>query len=185
MADHFNTCDTTDADTVLPTDHDLVGWVFPPEQVQGGTIVPTAGLLQVVRVRAMSTLATNLLMYVTTAGATLTANRCLAALFTDAGALLAATGNQATAWESTGLKTMALTAAQAVTPGAWYRIGFYSNGTTQPTFARGAAVAAGTALNAGLSTPRWSTADAGLTTAMPSTLGAQTAIGTAWWAAIS
>lgn len=198
MADDFNTCDNTDAaaaldivqaGVVLPGDHNLSGWSFPPEEVQGGTIVPTAGLLQVVRVRAMSSIATNLLMYVTTAGATLTANQCLAALFTDAGALLGAgavSGNQATAWQSTGLKTMALTVAQAVTPYAWYRVGFYANGSTLPTFARGAAVAAGAALNAGLSSSlRWSTADSGLTTAMPSTLGAQTTIGTAWWAAIS
>lgn len=172
-----------------PADHLLGGWTFDPADQQAGTILPTAGLLNVARIRVGNvSAATGIMVYVTAAGVTLTANQCLAALFTDGGALLGAgavTGNQATAWQSTGLKPMALTVAQAITPYAWYRVGWYANGSTLPTFARGANVAAA-ALNAGMSAPtlRYSTADSGLTTAMPLNLGAQTASSPAWWAAI-
>lgn len=172
-----------------PIDHGSAGWTFDPADAQGGTILPTAGRLEVVRVRATGPLITNINLHVTVAGSTLTANQCLAALFTDAGTLLSATGNQATAWQSTGMKTMVLSAAQAVTPGQFYRIGFYANGTTLPTFARGAAVGAvgSDLINYGLSAPglRFSTANTGLTTAMPGTLGAQTAAPVAWWAGLS
>lgn len=172
-----------------PADHGSAGWSFDPADAQGGTILPTAGRVEVVRVRAVAALVTNINLHVTVAGATLTASQCLAALYTDAGALLSATGNQATAWQSTGMKTMALTVAQAVTPGQFYRVAFYANGTTLPTFARGSAVGAvgSDLINYGLSAPglRFSTADTGRTTSMPGTLGTQTAAPIAWWAGLS
>jgi hypothetical protein len=175
---------------VRASDLGLVAHSFPASGIVAGTIVPTAGLLQVVRVRALSGVATNIELYVTVAGSGLTAGRCFAALFNDAGALLGAgavTADQSGLWNSTGRKSMALTVAQGITANAWYRVGFFANGTTLPTFGRGADLgAAGAALIGGLSAPyRYSTADTGLTTAMPANIGTQTAIGTAWWAAIS
>jgi hypothetical protein len=87
------------------------------------------------------------------------------------------------------MKVCALSAAQAVTPGQWYRVGFYANGTTLPTFARGSSVGAvgSDLINYGLSAPtlRFSTADTGRTTTMPGTLGSQTAAPIAWWAGLS
>ena len=170
-----------------PVDHGLAGWTFDPADQQGGTILPTAGRLEVMRVRAASSLITNILLTVTVAGGTLTSGRNFAALFTDAGALLSTTADQTTPWGTTGLKTAALSAAQTVTPGAFYRIGLFSNGTTLPTFARASVAFNGAALNPGQSAPtfRFSTADTGLTTAMPANLGAQTSGATAWWAALS
>lgn len=173
----------------VPADHGSLGWTFDPADTQAGTILPTAGRLEVVRIRATAALVTNINLHVVTAGATLTANQCLAALYTDAGVLLSSTGNQATAWQSTGMKVCALSAAQAVTPGQWYRVAFYANGTTLPTFARGSSVGAvgSDLINYGLSAPtlRFSTADTGRTTTMPGTLGAQTAAPIAWWAGLS
>lgn len=173
----------------VPADHGALGWSFDPADAQGGTIVATAGRVEVVRVRATAALVTNVNLHVTVAGGTLTANQCLAALYTDAGTLLAASGNQATAWQSTGMKACALTAPQAVTPGQWYRVAFYANGTTLPTFARAAALGAvgSDLINYGLSAPglRFSTADTGRTTTMPGTLGTQTAAPVAWWAGLS
>lgn len=170
-----------------PSDHSMAGWTFDPADVQGATILSTAGQLELARVRATSALITNILATVTVAGGTLTSGRNFAALFTDAGALMSATADQTTAWGTTGLKTMALSAAQAVTPGAFYRIGVFSNGTTLPTFARGSVAFSGAALNAGMSGSvlRYSSADTGLTTAMPANLGAQTAQATAWWFGLS
>lgn len=170
-----------------PIDHGLAGWTFDPADVQGATILPTAGRLELARFRASGPLITNILATVTVAGGTLTSGRNFAALYTDAGALLAATADQTTAWGSTGVKTMALSAAQAVTPGAFYRVGVFSNGTTLPTFTRASVAFNAAALNPGQSAPtlRYSSADTGLTTAMPANLGAQTAQATAWWFGLS
>lgn len=170
-----------------PGDHGLAGWTFDPAEMQGATILPTAGRLELARFRAAGSLITNILATVTVAGGTLTAGRNFAALYTDAGALLAATADQATAWGTTGLKTMALTAPQVVTPGAFYRVGVFANGTTLPTLARAAVAFNAAALNAGMAAPtlRYASADTGLTTAMPANLGAQTAQATAWWFGLS
>lgn len=178
------------ANVVRASDLGLVAHSFPAAQIQGGTIVPTAGLLHVVRVRALSAIALNVELYVTTGGTSLTSGRNFAALYADNGGLLGAgavTADQSTAWQSTGRKSMALTVGQGITPNAWYRVAFYANGSVLPTFGRGAALdSSAIGIVGGLSAPyRYSTADSGLTTTMPPNLGAQTAIGTAWWAAIS
>jgi len=184
---------TYNPDTVLTSeglsaDHNMVGWTFNPAMIQGGTILPTAGLLHVVRVKITSTVITNIVMHVSTAGATLTANRNLAAIFNSAGALLGAgavTADQSTAWSSTGLKTMPLSVAQAVSGSSVY-VGFYANGTTLPTFSRAGTALAGVS-NVGLAAPnfKYATADTGLTTAMPANIGTQTAIATTWWVGLS
>lgn len=180
----------TSAGSWKATDHGLVAWSFDPANMQAGTILPTAGLLQVVRVRALTSVATSIEMYVTAGGTTLTSGQCLAALYSGAGALLgagavtaSAHGTGATGWGDAGAKSLPLTVAQAVTPYADYLVCFYANtGGTLPTFARAAAVASGAALNVGMAAPtlRFSSANSGLTTAMPANVGAQTAIGTAW-----
>lgn len=169
-----------------PADHALAGWTFDPADVQAGTILPVGGRLELARVRVAGPLVTSILLSITVAGATLTAGQNFAALFTDAGALLGATVDQATNWQSTGLRTCALAAPQSVTPGSFVRVGLFSVGSTLPTLARGTAAISGAALNAGMAAPtlRYSTADTGLTTAMPATLGAQTAAATAWWLAL-
>jgi hypothetical protein len=174
-----------------PTDHNLAGWTFDPAHVQAGTVVPTAGLSHVVRVRALTSVISNILLHLTAGGSALTAGQCFATLHNDAGAQLGAgaiTADQATAWATGGLKVMPLTVAQAVTPNAWYRIRFWFNGTTGPTLSR-AVNSSSAILNAGLSAPnfRYSTADAGLTTgaSAPSNIGTQTGGPTAWWAAVS
>lgn len=177
------------------TDHSLVGWSFDPADIQGGTILPTAGLLQAVRVRPLAPVVTNIDMYVTAGGSSLTTGQCLAGLFNAAGALLGAGAVTASAhstgvagWGDAGAKRLPLSVAQAVTAYADYLVAFYANTAgTLPTFARAAALSHGAALNAGMSAPtlRFSTANTGLTTAMPANVGAQTAVGTAWWVGLS
>lgn len=171
-----------------PVDQGMAGWTFDPAEQQAGTILPLAGQLNVCRIKVSSAAVTGIMIYVTVAGATLTAGQNFAALFNDAGAILgggAVTADQSTPWQSVGLKSMALNVAQAVVPGAWYRVGIFGNGTTLPTIARAANIAP-VALNAGMSAPtlRYSTADTGLTTTMPANIGAQTAASPAWWVAV-
>lgn len=178
----------TGAVAIKPVDHVLAGWTFDPANVQAGTILATAGLSYVVRVRATFPVITNILLHFTAGGSALTAGQCFASLHTDAGVLLSSTADQAANWAGGGLKTMALAAPQSVTPGQFYRVRFWFNGTTGPTLSR-AVNSSSAIVNVGLVAPnfRYATADAGLTTAVaaPTTIGTQTGGATAWWVGLS
>jgi len=170
--------------TALPADHNLLEWAYDPALAVNGSILATGGTVNFVRlrVRRRRTI-TNVVLYVTTAGATLTAGQSFAALYTGAGALLSATADQASAWVSTGPKIMALSAAQTVNPGD-YLVACWSNGTTLPSFAR----AAGSAVaNVGLSgsAVRFGIANTGVTTTAPANLSGMGPVSVAWWAALS
>lgn len=172
-----------------PLDHGLIGWTFDPIDQQAGTVVPTAGLAHVVRIRALGSVVTNIHFHLTGGGSALTAGQCFAALYNDAGALLGAgavTADQSTAWATSGAKTMPLSTPQAVTAGAWYKVLWWFNGTTGPSLSRNTN-AGSTMLNIGLtaSTARYATADSGLTSAAPSNIGATSGGSTAWWVGLS
>jgi hypothetical protein len=178
---------------ISPGDHGFVGWTFPPDMVQAGTILPTAGLSYVVRIRALSATITNLHVHFTVAGATLT--NSFMSLHTDAGVLInanAVSADQSSAvsnWQASGFKTVPLLAPQAVTPGAWYKVRWWvGSAVTLPTLSR--AINSNTVItNANLSAPnfRYATADSGLTTAAlaPTTLGTLTGGNTGWWVGMS
>jgi hypothetical protein len=176
---------------VKATDHNLVGWTFDPAMIQAGTVLPTAGLANVARVRALGATVTNIHFHFTAGGSVLTAGQCFAALYNDAGALLGAgaiTADQAANWGSGGFKTCPLTVAQGVTLYGWYRVLWWFNGTTGPTLSRGVN-SSSVILNAGMNAPtlRYSSADAGLAAAgtAPANIGAQTGTPTAWWVGLS
>lgn len=166
-------------------DHSLAGWSFDSAQAQGGTVLGAGGTLYLSKCKVTSPLITNIIMHVATAGTTLTAGQCFAALFSAAGALLSTTADQAAGWQSTGVKTMALSVAQTVPLGNVY-VGVFANGSVLPAFSRSGGIAAGLS-NVGLSAPnfRFATADTALTTAMPANLGTQTSFPTAWWVGLS
>ena len=169
------------AGSAIPSDAGFIAWAGDPANWRD-SIQPAAGVCQVVKIplRAPKTIS-NLHVEVATAGATLTASQCLIGLFSSAKALLATAPDQSTAWASTGMKTAAIT-PQAVPAGFCYLV-LFSNGTTQPFFRAGNAVAAG-AQNGILSAAnaRFATADTGRTTSFPATLGAFTASGSIWGA---
>lgn len=162
------------------------GWTADPiTTFQGNDLTPYAGILFLVTIPIPEpTPISNIHMYVFGAGATLTSGRCFAGLYQD-GALLAGTASQHTNWQSTGFKTMALTSPQNVTKGS-IQVGYYFNGTTGPSFAIHIGGLTGN-INAGLPSGKFrsSYADTGLTTALPSTLAAQTAFPIPAWAAVS
>lgn len=169
-----------------PADHGLIAWSYDISICSSGTIIPTAGLLQLVKIKlAEARTVTNVLIHLTAAGATLTAGQNFGALFSSAGALLSQTADQATAWQSTGVKTMALAAPQDCSAGYVYA-GFWANGSTLPTPSR-SNLGHSAAGNIGLAAPnlRWATADAALTTTAPANFGAQTALFTGWWVGLS
>lgn len=170
-----------------PTDHSLIGWTFDPYAgVQGGVVLATAGLAYSVRIRVLRSTITNINMHFTTAGATLTAGQCFAAVYSDTGTLLGTTVDQATNWASSGYKTCALSSPiTGLTPYTWVRVVWWFNGTTGPTLSR--AINSNTAItNAGMTSNfRSATANTALTTTAPGTLGTLTGFLTGWWIGLS
>jgi hypothetical protein len=169
-----------------PSDHSLKAWNFIPYAAVNTSILAAGGTLYLCRllVPTAATI-TNVMFYISTAGSGLTAGQNFAALYNTSGTLLSATADQASNWQSTGGKTMALSTPQAVTAGYYY-VGFYANGTTLPTLFR--AVSGGIAnVNLSAATYNWATCanGTGLTTAMPGSTGVLTSNGTAYWVAVS
>lgn len=170
----------------LPAESNFIGWSFDPADTQAGAGVSAAGALQLVRVKIpASVTVTNIVLHVAAAGVTLTSGQNFAGLYSGAGVLLGAgavTADQSTAWQSTGVKTMPLTVAQAAT-GPYVYVGWFANASgSTPSFARASSFSPGL-INTGLTAPnlRFATADTGLTTALPGSIGAQTAATSAFW----
>jgi hypothetical protein len=129
---------------------------------------------------------TNIIALLTSAGSGLTSGQCFASLFTSAGTLLSSTADQAANWATSGRKVMALASPQTVAAGDYY-VGWWYNGTTGPSLARGNLNFGTSFLNGSLASPNllYASADTGLTTAAPASMGAQSAGQTAWWLALS
>lgn len=169
-----------------PTDHGLLAWTFDPGMIQAGSGV-TSGTLQIVRLHLRTSASvTNILMHVSGAGVTLTAGQSFAALYTAAGVKVAVTAAQDVAWTTQSLKTMALVGGPYQLAAGDYYVAVWSVGATPPQFTRAANLSAGL-LNTGLSAPnfRAATADTGLTTTAPNSIGAQTSSNINLWAALS
>jgi len=120
-----------------PSDSAFLGQSLDGAGEIGGATILTGGTVYIgaVAVRRSLTIS-NVWCAVGTAGATLTSNQNFMGLYNSVGTRLAVTADQTTAFGSTGLKSPALTVAQAVGPGIYY-VAVLSNGTTPPTLARG------------------------------------------------
>jgi Pectate lyase superfamily protein len=171
-----------------PADQNLIAWSFD-QATANATAAPSLGVVRLCRVEIrQATTITNVLMSIpATSGSGLTTSENFAGLYSSSGTLLSATADQTTNWGSTGLKTMALTSAQAVAPGVYY-VGFVANaGTSAPSFLVGSTQAA-SVLNAGLTaaTARYATNGTGVTTLPASiTMSGVTTSGTSYWVAVS
>lgn len=177
--------DSRYASGFVPSDYGWISWAFDPYKAYS-SFIASAGIagFTLLPIRQPTTI-TNVLMDVAISGGTLTSGRCLAGLFDSTGHLLSATADQHTNWQSTGLKTMALTTPQAVLPGLYY-VGYFWNGSTGPSFSFDQAAGASNGANSAIAAARFATdvAHTGLTTAFvsPATL---TAWPTGTWGAVS
>ena len=170
-----------------PSDQGLVTWTMDVMTATANSILPAQGTLYVVRVHVpVAASVRNILAAITNAGSGLRPGQCFAGVWNaSGGARVGVTADQSTSWATTGVKTMALTGTVNLTAGDYY-IGLYANGTTLPNFARGNNQIGGAFANAGMSGNfRVATANTGLTTTPPATLGPLTASGTSWWLALS
>lgn len=178
---------TGTAGAFTPADRGLVAWTTDPLLIQAGGQAPgTAGAMQFVRLRlAAPASVAAIRMHVTSGGVSLTSGQCFAALYTAAGALVAVTADQSGEWISTGMKSMALVGGPFdLAPGDYY-VAFWFNGTTGPSWARATGTGA-TFANVGVTAPNLfaGTANTGLTTTAPATMGAQSTASTYYWAAL-
>jgi hypothetical protein len=176
----------------LPNDHGLISWAYDPATAAGVILLPAAGTAYVIRLHVPSGVPAIAAahLYATTGGSSLVSGQCFAALYNSAKALIGTSADQSTAWATSGAKTMALTPASAgslTNPAAGdYLLAYWANTSAGalPTFLRQCGVAAcNTALTG--ETSRYATADTGLTTTPPSSLGALTAYNVATWGGLS
>ena len=170
-----------------PGDHGLQAWDCDPAIAQG-TFTPSAGVLYVKRIWVRDNQAvapSNIWVIVSTAGsgATSLAN-CFVGLYDSSGSFLANGGSadQASGWASTGAKSIALTAQQALTPGSSYFVALLvgTQATTNVVF-RATSSAATVNLNLSASTLRGGSISTGLS-ALPSSFapGSLAGVGTHW-----
>lgn len=116
----------------VPSDHGWISWNYDAALQNTFNIALTAGdiYLALLPIRKTCTI-TNVIVGVV-AGSGLTSGQNFAGLYDSSGNLLSATADQTTNWASTGIKAMALTAPQSVTPGLYY-VALLANGTTKPS----------------------------------------------------
>lgn len=171
-----------------PAQHNFLAWTFDPTIMSNIAATGTAGVLNLVRIHVPAAItATNLLFHVGTAGVTLTAGQCFIGLWNAAGTHIGVSADQAAAWGTTGLKTAALAGGPFALPAGDYYIGYWFNGTIGPGPLRQSTANPAVIMNLGLAAPnlRVCSADTGLTTTAPATLGGQTAANIFYWAGIS
>ena len=123
--------------TAQPNDSGYLAWSFDPMMVSGTGIAPTSGVVNLVKVQVPQPISvTNVVLYVVTAGNTLTAGQSFAGIYNSAGTLVATTASQSSSWNSTGRKSMALTGGPFTLAPGYYWVAFFSNGTTAPAFGK-------------------------------------------------
>lgn len=170
---------------VEPADQGYLAWVAPLYACAASTI-PGSGTMIVMRMflRKPTTLS-RLDLGVVTAGSTLA--NVGAAMYNAAGNLLTSSvntnGATATAFQSTGLKSITFTAQSL--PAGPVDFGFWWTGTTGPTLARPGSIGNTSVLAGNLSGSAllYATSATGLTTTAPSTVGTKSAALPYWMAA--
>lgn len=171
---------------VSPSENALVAWAYDPAAANSTGAGITAGVVFLIKVRLpMPATITNIVSFITTAGAGLSAGQNLAGLYNASGTLLSATADQSTAWATTGAKVAPLVTQQVAAPAGVYYVAWLANGTTTPTFVRGS-IHGVVNVNTSSSTGRWLTSGAGQT-ALPATIAIASAAlnGLSYWAAVS
>lgn len=169
-------------------DFGYAAWNFPLWAVGGSNTFGTAGTVRVLKLYVpVSATISTITMWSSAGGTLLTSGQNFAGLFNSSKTLLSATGDQTTAWASSGKYDMSLTTPQSVTPGYYY-VGLFWNGTgVSPTWARMPQVYTGLpqGKNSTSGTYLCGNADTGRTTTFPSPLGTITANDNMYWVGLS
>lgn len=169
-----------------PASHGLLAQSFDAAvATSNATALTTAGTIYTIKLEIEQPLrtVTNIITFLTAQGSTLTSGQCFAALYQN-GTLKGVSADQAAAWATTGLKTMAIAGGPVAIDAGIAYIGLWFNGTTGPAPLRGNSAAA-VNLNLAATASRFGTADTGRTTTAPATLGTISAAVNAYWAGLS
>ncbi len=169
-----------------PADCNFSAWNFDPALAQTGFILPANGTVVAIKVNVPIALTvTNINLYLSVAGSVLTSGQNFVALYGTSKELLSQSADQTASGfvGAVGIRTIALSAAQAVAAGTYY-VAIWGNGAVLPTF-RSSFNNASANLGLAAATSRWATADTSITTTGPSTLGTFTAVAGSPWVAFS
>lgn len=171
-----------------PTELGALTWSHDPA-TSAGQSGTTAGVLHMIRLDApVDAVATNLVVAIQTAGATLTAGQNFGALYNSTGTRIAVSADQSAAFTGTGLITIPFTSPVQLTAGTYYAA-LLTNGTTQPMFMRTVgATALASAINFGLtvSNARWANSGTSQTSTPASVaMSGRTFGASGFWAALT
>jgi hypothetical protein len=167
---------------ITPADHGLIAWSFDPAASDRAAAYNfTSGTARVVLIYVpQPATITNIHTYVQQAGTSMVSGQSFAALYEADDDLLRVTADQSSAWASTGEKIMPLASTYTLATPGYLKVVMWSvfSGTAVG-LARSIGAVSSSLLNFGMAPPllRSSTANTGLTTTAPATLGAQTAVG--------
>jgi hypothetical protein len=119
----------------LPADHGLLAWTADPALANSTYAVSASGYLAGAALKLdQAATVSNVVYQITTAGATFTTARNYIGIWNAANTLIASTADQATNWNSTGIKTTPLTSSVSLAVGTYY-VGYITTATTLPVFA--------------------------------------------------
>ena len=175
---------------ITPKDQNLICWSFDPAASdRNNALGLTSGTARQTLVYVpVATTITNIHTFIQQAGTWLTAGQSFAALYEADGDLLRVTADQSTAWTTVGEKVMPLATPYNMPAPGLLKVVLWSVFTgTAPGTARSMGAQSSGAMNMALAPPllRASTANTGLTTTAPATLGAETASGSLMLVALS
>jgi hypothetical protein len=187
MADFFNTLDRPSRDDAAePADHGYLAWALDPGSLVNQT-TQTAGVLYGTRLEIRRTLTvTNVVLFCSTAGSTLTSGQNLVGLYNSSGTRIGVSADQTTAWGTSGVKTAALASGPFALSAGYVWVVLVTNGTTPPQFGTGSLFSVGA--NAGLTAAGTRFASQGTSqTSLPASItpGSWLQNANAPWAALS
>lgn len=136
----------------LPNDHGYQIWSSDPQHCVGGAN-PGTGAVRMVKMprRPFSYTISNIVTFISTAGVALVANQCFAGVYDSAGTRQAVTADQSAVWNTTGVKSMAVTVPYVVTANADIWLALLYNGTSCSFAATSLTSGQGDLINASLS----------------------------------
>lgn len=170
------------AASVLPEDMGFTAWNGAVEPFNVAANFANAATLYVEKVWINAGTVTNCHLSL---GNPATLTQAYMALYTGAGALLSQSANLAATYTgATGLATFPLAAPQVVASGNYY-VAFWSNANGLNPYHSATFTTSGANGRLGAGAYRTASANTGLTTAAPATIGTMTAIGTSFWVAVS
>lgn len=171
----------TDYGSVPASVNGFKAWNYDPQYLVSTVNTPATGALQVIRMYASSALSLTK-AYIITASSPTSPTHFIGALYDSSGNILQTSADNSAALAGGGLKTLTFSAT-AVPVGQFFFCWWYTAASTMDTAALNDLNGYGN-INLTAAQSRFATANTGLTTAAPSSIGTKTAAAKPIWAAV-